>query len=81
MWNERYVKANKLPEPKEWQDLAKPVYFDHVSIAAPSRSGTTHLTIETILQGEGWDKGWRTIKEMAGNFRTSPSAPSACRKP
>ena len=25
MWNERYVKANKLPDPKEWQDLAKPV--------------------------------------------------------
>ncbi len=69
MWNERYVKANKLPEPKDWQDLARPAYFDHVSIAAPSRSGTTHLTIETILQGEGWDKGWRTIKAMAGNFR------------
>jgi len=69
MWNERYARANKLPDPKEWQDLAKPAFFDHVSIAAPSRSGTTHLTIETILQGEGWDKGWRTIKEMAGNFR------------
>jgi ABC-type Fe3+ transport system substrate-binding protein len=69
MWNTRYAQANKLPEPKEWQDLAKPAYFDHVSIAAPSRSGTTHLTIETILQGEGWDRGWRTIKEMAGNFR------------
>ena len=70
MWNDRYAKANKLPEPKEWQDLAKPVFYDHVAIAAPSRSGTTHLTIETILQGEGWDKGWRTIKEMAGNFRS-----------
>jgi hypothetical protein len=23
-------RANNLPEPKEWQDLAKPVYFDHV---------------------------------------------------
>ncbi len=69
MWNERYAKANKLPEPKEWQDLAAPVYFDHVSIAAPSRSGTTHLTIETILQGEGWDKGWATLRTMAGNFR------------
>jgi phosphoglycerate transport regulatory protein PgtC len=69
MWNERYARANKLPDPKEWQDLAKPVFFDHVSIAAPSRSGTTHLTIEAILQGEGWDKGWRTVKEMAGNFR------------
>lgn len=69
MWNERYVRANKLPAPKEWGDLAKAPYFDHVSIAAPSRSGTTHLTIETILQGDGWDKGWRTVKEMAGNFR------------
>ncbi|HEY8564605.1 MAG TPA: extracellular solute-binding protein [Beijerinckiaceae bacterium] len=69
MWNERYARANKLPEPKEWSDLAKPAYYDHVSIAAPSRSGTTHLTIETVLQGEGWDKGWRTLKEMGGNLR------------
>jgi ABC-type Fe3+ transport system substrate-binding protein len=69
MWNERYARANKLPDPKQWQDLANPIFFDHVSIAAPSRSGTTHLTIEAILQGEGWDKGWRTVKEMAGNFR------------
>src|SRR5215203_6131790 len=57
------------PEATEWTDLGKPVYFDHVAIAAPSRSGTTHLTIETILQGEGWEQGWRTIKVMAGNFR------------
>jgi ABC-type Fe3+ transport system substrate-binding protein len=69
MWNTRYVQANKLPEPKDWSDLAKAAYFDHVAISAPSRSGTTHLTIETILQGEGWDKGWRSVKEMAGNFR------------
>ena len=25
---------------------------------APSRSGTTQLTVETILQGEGWENGW-----------------------
>ncbi|KAA2237556.1 ABC transporter substrate-binding protein [Salinarimonas soli] len=68
MWNERYAKANKLPEPKDWADLTKPAFYDHVSIASPARSGTTHLTVETILQGEGWEKGWRTIKEMAGNF-------------
>lgn len=68
MWNERYAKANKLPDPKEWSDLAGPAFHNHVSIASPARSGTTHLTIETILQGEGWDKGWGTIKAMAGNF-------------
>lgn len=70
MWNERYAKARKLPEPKDWQDLAGPAFYDHVSIASPARSGTTHLTIETILQGEGWEKGWGTIKAMAGNFNT-----------
>ncbi|RCK38228.1 ABC transporter substrate-binding protein [Thalassospira profundimaris] len=70
MWNERYMDAFKLPEPTEWEDLTKPVYNGHVGISAPSRSGTTHLTIETILQGEGWEKGWQTIRDMSGNAKT-----------
>ena len=69
MWNTRYLKAKKIPVPKEWVDLKKPVYFGHVGMSAPSRSGTTHLTVETVLQGEGWNKGWATWKEMAGNFK------------
>ncbi|MBC9176165.1 ABC transporter substrate-binding protein [Pseudoroseomonas ludipueritiae] len=68
MYNTRYLRANRLPEPKEWADLTKPVYQGHVGISAPSRSGTTHLTIETILQGKGWAKGWAQLLEMAGNF-------------
>lgn len=67
MWNTRYMKAHKLPEPKEWADLAKPVYFSHVAMSSPSRSGTTHLTVETILQGEGWDKGWAQLLAISGN--------------
>ena len=67
MWNTRYLKANKLPEPKEWADLTKPIYFSHVAISSPSRSGTTHLTVETILQGEGWEKGWRQMLMIAAN--------------
>ncbi len=67
MWNTRYLKANKLPEPKEWADLTRPVYFGHVATSSPSRSGTTHLTVETILQGEGWDKGWEQMLRIAGN--------------
>lgn len=68
MYNTRYLEAKKLPVAKEWADLTKAIYHNHVAISAPSRSGTTHLTIETILQGEGWDKGWATVKDMAGNF-------------
>jgi len=67
MWNTRYLKANKLPDPKEWADLVKPVYHGHVAVSSPSRSGTTHLTVETILQGEGWDKGWQQMLTIAGN--------------
>ncbi len=67
MWNTRYVKANNLPEPKEWADLTKAVYFGHVANSSPSRSGTVHLTVETILQGEGWNKGWEQILQISGN--------------
>ena len=70
MWNTRYLKAKKLPEPKTWANLAKPVYHGHVGMSAPSRSGTTHLTVETLLQGKGWEKGWAELKAIAGNFKT-----------
>lgn len=67
MYNTRYLKANKLNAPREWSDLLGPEWFGHVAMTSPSRSGTMHLTVETILQGEGWDKGWETILRMAGN--------------
>ena len=67
MWNTRYMAANKLPAPQQWADLVKPVYFGHVAMSSPSRSGTTHLTVETLLQGEGWNKGWAQLLQIAGN--------------
>lgn len=70
MWNTRYLKAKKLPVAREWADLKKPVYHGHVGMSAPSRSGTTHLTVETVLQGMGWEAGWTEWKEIAGNFKT-----------
>ncbi len=70
MWNTRYLKAKKLPVAKRWADLAKPIYHGHVGMSAPSRSGTTHLTVETLLQGKGWKKGWAMWKSIAGNFKT-----------
>ena len=70
MYNTRYVKANDLPPAKEWDDLKRAEYNGHVAMSAPSRSGTTHLTVETLLQGEGWDKGWATWKWISGNMNT-----------
>lgn len=70
MWNTRYLKAKKLPAPEQWSDLEKPIYHNHVGMSAPSRSGTTHLTVETLLQGDGWEQGWAKWKNIAGNFKT-----------
>ncbi len=70
MWNKTYLVRNRLPAPKEWDDLVRPEYFGHLVITAPSRSGTTHLTVETILQGYGWQKGWELLIQMGGSMGT-----------
>jgi len=70
MWNTRYLQMSKLPAPKEWVDLTDPRYHGHLVMSAPSRSGTTHLTVETILQGYGWAKGWEILLAAGGNMGT-----------
>ncbi len=67
MYNTRLIKAKKLAPPASWADLLAPDWYGNVGITSPSRSGTMHLTVETILQGEGWDKGWNTLLRMSGN--------------
>ncbi len=70
MWNTEYLKAHNLPEPREWVDLTRPEFHGHVGLSAPSRSGTTHLTVESILQLLGWEAGWSLVKGIGGNAKT-----------
>ena len=69
MWNSRYTEVNKLPAVKEWEDLTTADMYDQVGMAMPSRSGSTHLTVETILQARGWEEGWALLRAMCGNMR------------
>ncbi|MEE9343838.1 MAG: extracellular solute-binding protein, partial [Gammaproteobacteria bacterium] len=70
MWNTDYLQAHQLDTPAKWLDLARPEYFGHIVLSAPSRSGTTHLTVEAILQLNGWERGWSIIKSIAGNTQS-----------
>jgi len=70
MYNTRYVEANELPIAREWEDLMRAEYNGHVAMSSPSRSGTTHLTVETLLQGDGWEEGWAKWKWISGNMNT-----------
>ncbi|KAA0680661.1 ABC transporter substrate-binding protein [Roseomonas genomospecies 6] len=70
LWNQRYLDRHGLPTPRRWEDLRRPVYARHLGITAPSRSGTMHLMVETVLQMQGWERGWATWLEIAGNLAT-----------
>ena len=70
MWNVPYLEAYGLKPPAEWTDLRDPMYHGHVSMSAPSRSGTTHLMVESILQGYGWEEGWGILMNLCGNMAT-----------
>jgi len=69
-WHDGYLKRHGLPTPQSWRDLTHSVYKRHIGISAPSRSGTTHLIIESILQSQGWREGWATLLEIGGNLAT-----------
>ena len=70
MWNTRYMARHSLRPPREWGDLTDPAYHHHLGITAPSRSGTTHLMVEGILQNRGWKDGWALLMEIGGNLAT-----------
>jgi len=70
MWNTRYLAARSIAPPATWSDLVRPEYSGHVVMSSASRSGTTHLIVESILQGAGWEPGWSLILQIAGNCAT-----------
>ncbi|MET0085560.1 MAG: extracellular solute-binding protein [Sedimenticola sp.] len=70
VWNREYLERNDLSTPQNWKDLTDPAYKRHIGISAPSRSGTTHLIVESILQSQGWTEGWSTLLEIGGNLAT-----------
>jgi len=69
MWNREYLQEHELEPPTEWVDLTRPEYQGHIGLSAPSRSGTTHLTVEAILQLKGWEPGWALVKAIAANAK------------
>ncbi|MBT3205826.1 MAG: extracellular solute-binding protein [Gammaproteobacteria bacterium] len=70
IFNQQYARQHQLPAPQSWKDLTNPLYHSHLALSSPSRSGTTHLMIEMILQHYGWNEGWKIILQMAGNAAT-----------
>jgi ABC-type Fe3+ transport system substrate-binding protein len=70
IWNTALLQRANVPAPRAITDLADPRYRGLLAMSSPSRSGTTHLMVETVLQRYGWEKGWALWLRMAGNLAT-----------
>lgn len=70
LYNKEQVNQNTPAVPNNWAAMKDSNYYRRIGMSAPSRSGTTHLIVETLFQQEGWQAGWRTLMELAGNLAT-----------
>ncbi len=69
LYNKIAIETLNLPTPRTWHDLAQPEYFDLIGAGDPRKSGSMHAMYEIILQGAGWDEGWKLLRQIGGNVR------------
>jgi iron(III) transport system substrate-binding protein len=78
-FNTKELAKRKLPEPKCWADLAKPIYKDDVQVANPNSSGTAYTMLATLVQIMGEQKAFDFMKAMHKNinqYTKSGAAPA-----
>ena len=68
LYNERVLRALRLPPPKTWQDLVNPIYRGNIVQTLPYASGTQHEVIEIHLQAFGEAEGWKYNRLLAAQL-------------
>jgi ABC-type Fe3+ transport system substrate-binding protein len=68
LYNEKVLKALRLPPPKTWKDLLNPIYRGNIVHTLPYASGTQHEVVEILLQGFGEREGWAINRLLAGQL-------------
>lgn len=67
-WNTELLRKKKLPEPRCWSDLVKPVYKGEVEISHPASSGTAYTILAGLVQLMGEDKAFEYMKALHANI-------------
>jgi ABC-type Fe3+ transport system substrate-binding protein len=68
LYNEKVMKALRLPPPKTWKELINPIYRGNVVYTLPYASGTMHETVEILLQAFGDKEGWAYLRYLAAQL-------------
>ncbi len=69
VFNRDVLRRLGLPDPTSFADIGDPRYTGLVALADARQSGSVATLYDAILNKEGWDRGWRTLREMAANAR------------
>lgn len=74
VFNRDVLARRGMPEPRSFTDLCDSRYQNLLALADPRQSGSITTTFESIMNKEGWDRGWQTLREMSANARYFASA-------
>ncbi len=69
VYNRPILASLNLPEPRAFSDLTDPRLAGRVALADPRQSGSISTSFDSILSNQGWDRGWRILREMTANTR------------
>ncbi|WP_432720774.1 ABC transporter substrate-binding protein [Jeongeupia wiesaeckerbachi] len=73
LWHQPRLTQQRASTPDRWADLLAANMHGGFVMSTPTRSGSTHILIEQVLQEQGWDKGWARLLRLAGNQTTIAS--------
>jgi len=76
--NTDVLKEKKLPMPRSWEDLTKPIYKGMVQVASPQSSGTAYTVLATMVQLKGEEEAYKYLAKLHQNvnqYTKSGSAP------
>ncbi len=69
VYNRDVLNRKGIPLPATFEDLTRYEFFGRVALADPRQSGSVTTTYDSILNSEGWDEGWKILREMSANAR------------
>ena len=67
-WNTELLRKKKLPEPRCWADMVKPVYKGDIEISHPASSGTAYTILAGLVQMMGEEPAFDYMKKLHKNI-------------
>src|SRR5690606_37664566 len=62
VYNREVLARLGVPEPRSFADLTDPRLAGWVALADPRQSGSVATAFDSVLNNEGWERGWRILR-------------------